>query len=684
MKHDKLLTWIEASVAGFFLSFTAVACLCTGFSMNPVNLWLLALYCAIGAVVCGFLCARRLDLLLLGLVALSAGYLWQKGILLQSVEALVYKVSRVYHDAYSWPIIRWGWRTAQDMELTLAPIVYILGVLLSLLTGWTVCKGQSSIVACLPAALPVAACFVVTDTVPDTVWLLLFLTAMVILMLTSATRQNDRAQGRRLTAMVAIPVFLAVGILFLSVPQQTYYHKEQAQAISDFLVGKYTLEQMMDLLAGKPLQLEQKKVDLSSLGARIDNPAKMLEVTTRYQSGTLYLRATALDQYTGTRWIDSETALPDLYWPTPTTGPARIDEVAIKTQYAHEMLYLPYYADSLDISTMTRGMRNSKKLNEYSITRIFLDQWSAQFTQDRTVTEAQRVQITSATRLTEETKKWAIPLAQQIVGDVKDPYYQALYIGEYVKNSARYDKKTGRMSPDYQDFAQWFLEESETGYCVHFATAGAVLLKALGIPARYVTGYMVETQVGTPKDVLGTNAHAWVEYWLPGFGWTVLECTPPDPNEETVLEQTEPSGETNQTEPDMPTLTPDLPIATPTAPLETRLGDLWYLLLIPVIPGVLWLQRVLRQKHRQSKRTRGTTNRQALERWVESECLSRYLKTQPPESLLRLAQKAKFSPYTLTEAELQIFDDYRQSCIARLEKKSFLHRLWYRWILVLY
>ena len=684
MKTNRLFTGIEASLTGFFLGFSALACLVTAFAMPGVNLWLLALYCMLGACVCAVLTTRRMGWLLLLLLVLGGAYLLQKGVLEDSAESLLYKISRVYYDAYKWPIIRWSWRTADDMLPTLPPAIYILGTLLSILTAWTVCKGQSSIVACLPAAFPVAACFVVTDSLPDTIYLVLFLTAVVLMMLCSATRQKDRVQGRRLAAMAAIPVFIAVGVLFLAVPEQTYYHKEKAQAISDFLVGKYTLEQMMDRLAGNPIQLEQKKVDLSAVGARIENNAKILEVTPRQNGGTLYLRTTSLDRYTGKQWVDSETPLSTLYWPEYAEGVVyRYDEVVIKTQYAHEMLYLPYYAAGLDLNTITRGYRNTKKLNEYSIAQVFMSHWDVQFEADRTTTSAQQVDIAAATRLPDETKKWAIPLAKEIVGNQQDPYYQALYIGEYVKNSARYDTKTSRMSKEYTDFAQWFLEESETGYCIHFATAGAVLLKALDIPARYVTGYMVNTRAGTTTEVLGTHAHAWVEYWLPGFGWTVLECTPPAEETPDTPEATHSATTPQQPDTTVPVLTPDLAPQTPGTQESKDTQWLWWLLM-PVIPFGLWLQGALRRNRRRQKCTAGTPNQNALACWQEAEKLSRYLGETPPEQLRSLAEKAKFSPYTLTGEELNQFHLYLRRCQHRLEKKNFLLRLWHKWMIVLY
>ena len=53
-------------------------------------------------------------------------------------------------------------------------------------------------------------------------------------------------------------------------------------------------------------------------------------------------------------------------------------------------------------------------------------------------------------------------------------------------------------------------------------------MQAAGIPARYVTGYYVNVTQGEQITVYSNQAHAWAEYWLPGYGWTVLEATPPD------------------------------------------------------------------------------------------------------------------------------------------------------------
>ena len=54
------------------------------------------------------------------------------------------------------------------------------------------------------------------------------------------------------------------------------------------------------------------------------------------------------------------------------------------------------------------------------------------------------------------------------------------------------------------------------------------MLRALDIPARMVTGYLVDAKADAWVEVTGENAHAWAEYYSLGVGWVPLEATPPD------------------------------------------------------------------------------------------------------------------------------------------------------------
>ena len=72
-----------------------------------------------------------------------------------------------------------------------------------------------------------------------------------------------------------------------------------------------------------------------------------------------------------------------------------------------------------------------------------------------------------------------------------------------------------------------FLFETRSGFCEHFSSAFAVLMRAAGIPARIVTGYQGGelNQLGNYFIVRQADAHAWTEVWLRGVGWVRVDPT---------------------------------------------------------------------------------------------------------------------------------------------------------------
>jgi protein-glutamine gamma-glutamyltransferase len=84
---------------------------------------------------------------------------------------------------------------------------------------------------------------------------------------------------------------------------------------------------------------------------------------------------------------------------------------------------------------------------------------------------------------------------------------------------------------EVRDPLTYFLFLRKKGHCEYFASAMTVMLRTLGIPARLVNGF----QSGTYNPltdlylVRASDAHSWVEAWLPRRGWTTFDPTPPDP-----------------------------------------------------------------------------------------------------------------------------------------------------------
>jgi hypothetical protein len=82
------------------------------------------------------------------------------------------------------------------------------------------------------------------------------------------------------------------------------------------------------------------------------------------------------------------------------------------------------------------------------------------------------------------------------------------------------------MCEDNSKLVDCFLENRQ-GYCEYFATAMVMLLREMGIPSRYVLGYLQgrEDTAGV-WTVDRSAAHAWVEVYFPGHGWVEFDPTP--------------------------------------------------------------------------------------------------------------------------------------------------------------
>jgi len=72
-----------------------------------------------------------------------------------------------------------------------------------------------------------------------------------------------------------------------------------------------------------------------------------------------------------------------------------------------------------------------------------------------------------------------------------------------------------------------FLFETRKGFCEHYAAAFTVLMRAAGIPARIVTGYLGGNvnPIGNYLIVRQRDAHAWSEVWLQDKGWVRIDPT---------------------------------------------------------------------------------------------------------------------------------------------------------------
>ena len=687
MKHEKITSCLWGSLLAFCFSFGAVACMVTAFDME-ISLASVAGILALAAVFCGICFSLPLGAAPLTLGAVALAVLWKKGILKAAAEAILNRLSRQYSRAYGWQIIRWSMRTAPEMEPDLLPAMCILGVVVALLTAWSVCRQKTALPGVLCSVLMLATCVVVTDTVPAAGWLYLCLVSMAILLVTSLVRRNAEEDANRLTAVVTVSSAVVLLIIFLLNPTQSYKGKDLAENMVEDLRQIPVLDMLFDRMGLKENTASVSAgngVDLTTVGQRSSTGSKVMEIwISGTGTSTVYLRSSAFDMYDGETWTSSGDLMGDLNWPTDLQENKVIQ---ITTNFAHQTLYTPYYVRSVSLNGTVIGVDNRNKLTQYSFSyspmpgkQDFLSRYPDAYAGMDT---REKYKLLQNIHMDSSVSRWAESMVQRIIGDVENPYHIAQAIGDYVRSSATYDLNTDRMPRWKNDFARWFLENSDTGYCVHFATAATVLLQAAGLPARYVTGYVVQAEGGQPTEVTADMAHAWAEYYLPGYGWTVLEATPADFTQQPT--QTEPEQETDATDPEqtLPEYTgPDTTVPQMQQPEKEKQQFPWKLLWIALIPfAVIALaegQYRLRRSLYGKTYARADQNQKAVLCWQQLVLLARLTGMTPDKDAYQLVQKAAFSQHLLTDEELRQLETGVENARRALQQKPPVLRLFCR------
>ncbi|WP_249716632.1 transglutaminase family protein [Paenibacillus sp. J31TS4] len=128
-------------------------------------------------------------------------------------------------------------------------------------------------------------------------------------------------------------------------------------------------------------------------------------------------------------------------------------------------------------------------------------------------------------------------LARTVTAGAKDDLARAEAVASYLRTHYRYTLSPAPPSRRNADFVDAFLFEGKEGYCDYFSTAMVVLLRAAGVPARWVSGFApgevgfaaAPAADGQPRyavTVRNLDAHSWAEVYVAGAGWQPFEPTP--------------------------------------------------------------------------------------------------------------------------------------------------------------
>ena len=612
-----------AAAMAFLLSTAAMACLLTAFEIE-CNIETVLFWCMATSVVWSVALSMKRGWIFYALFALVLGYVYRSGLLAESAIKLLADLNP----------------TTQDSKGTADCVLCIAAAVGCLNTAFTLCKNGPAIVCILFNAVPLMPCMLLAAAMPSPLWLGAWIFGVTLILLTQMSRK--RLSGSKLTAVMVLPAAIFALVLLLCLPQSRQdkpkaFARQTVQLLRELGIG---------VPVGKALQVDGGAMELRKLGPREEANYPVMTVRSE-KGGTLYLRGCAYDTYFQNNWTNLNLR-EDFYWPQ---GLESAGQVTVKTEYTMSMRYFPYYATDGSLDDVSRGINNFSKQKAYAYEIGLLTDIPDTYTS---------APDHGYTQLPTVAQRWAeLTLQELVTADMTDGE-KIKAVTDYVKGLAKYSLYADRMPADTADFVVWFASEADQGYCVHFASAAAVLLRAAGIPSRFVTGYMVKTQPGQETVVYGKDGHAWVECFLEGVGWIPVEATP---GAEPVQTQA-PVAEVKSLN--------CAPVLYGGAALMAG-----FTLFMPL----RWMVNVLRRRR---KRKTGDISGRLLAAYIQLEELLALDGKKPPEQLRLLAERAKFSNHPVQEASVEEMEIALKAAQRALRKHSVFKRIQYRLILNLY
>ena len=607
---------------------------------------------------------------------------------------------------------------------------------LALLLGWAVVRSRRWWVV-LALTLPPLLPGLLADLYPDWLPFMALAACWCTMLLTALCQWAAPDRRGRLTLVVFPAVALALALITVIFPREGYARPSWARKAQDGLLNfTNRLSDYLPHWNDGPFQNTVTYVgsageaDLAHAGPLSYTGRTVLRVTSDYD-GWMYLRGSSLATYedgvwsalpSGTYeayWSGQEPEVSPLYLPAAIGSASRVYTITVDNVGAvGRCVYTPYFLlpQDADESGMlpVEDVYFARRQGQWSHTMTFVDRKLSGISgSTNTAVSAYAeyvyenyLDVPEDLRETLELYARRSPYPYGFVG----PVLMANSFSQFLDTLCQYDANAPAAPADV-DPVYYFLTESHRGYCMHYASAVTLMLRAAGIPARYVSGFAAEVSSGRQTRIPDRAAHAWVEVWN-GFGWYPVEVTPADAfawAQPGVQNTNEPVEDTPEpTEPPEPTETPELtkpprPDETSDLPTAALPGDgggldgpeesgphLDFSALFrvfkrtaPVI-GVLfviWFVQFIIKCFRARRMAGADTNRSALVCYGYLCRLERWGGVMDPRAV-ELAQKARFSQHTLTQEELSCLRclvDWERSrlCAASGLPQRLVFRYWW-------
>ena len=525
-------------------------------------------------------------------------------------------------------------------------------------------------------------CFILVNTLPSLVCLFIAIASLIALYISKNTRKFRPSQGGVITAISFGTMLVVMTILLAFNPIEKYERFDWQENLLRSIENSFNIDDGRKTTAEKNLNeikgsLEEKE-NLNDISPLTQTHTPVMTVTSAV-GGNIYLKGTAYADYRDNIWSiisDNDAArYPQDFVPfTATIGNNALTDTRVHMLNESKIAYVPYFLESLPDNLNSVAdvcVKNDTDKNEFYYSHYpFYAENTYRYNNS---TEAENYKTFVYDTYLEIPRKTQIELRR--IADQEGFLDSELTASEkiemvknYISSSKPYSLKTPKM-PSGKDFATWFLNESDTGYCVHFATAGTLMLRALGIPARYVTGYYATAYANQTVTVTTDNAHAWIEYYSDTAGWIPLECTPSSfQPARYVGSQRANGGSTDTTQPTTvePTAPTNGKVSHSTKPKNDIKSSFEFngftiammsLGIVVLALIAIFSRRIIIIKKRKQRFETGRNNKRAICIYKGLKNLTKISHLLITDEVKSVYEKARFSNHTISDDELKIIEN---------------------------
>ncbi len=261
-------------------------------------------------------------------------------------------------------------------------------------------------------------------------------------------------------------------------------------------------------------------------------------------SSTLYFRGPVLAQFDGVEWTALKPSFPAALTPLAelrVAGPVTQYEVTLEPQ---RLAVLPLLEATVQVEVIpgfkiTQGNDLQWTAEQPVLERLRFDAQAHMTFRHGPLTPVLGLQdhVALPAGFNPRTVAWAQALRQKLRQEPRnanlDPDREPRVLAQAVLRHIRTGGYSYTLTPglygelDPRTTIDEFWLDRKNGFCEHFASSFVVVMRAMGLPARIVTGYQGadEEPVDGYTIVRQRYAHAWAEYWQAGEGWVRADPT---------------------------------------------------------------------------------------------------------------------------------------------------------------